>query len=416
MDVLLENVGYTISVDTRVGAGGLGSASLMGNTDYVFKQPFTLEEFDFGKIRWMIRNPMISSDSDHSFCWPCGIGLDPVTKEPLGCLLPAANGAVDFERLLVHWLPEDYRYRVLRNLAASLADLNRAQMIRGDWPNSMVDKSGRVFEIDMDSIAVDRSDVQYPITATKPDTTSPQALENWEDAQFSIHDDSWAFGVCAWMLLFGEHPFACQWLGAGKRPSLHQRIISGLWPHDGRHSRVGPRRGSRPFSSLDVELQYYFRRCFSLGHSDGSKRPSGDEWEQAFARLDAPGDVSLTDAQWQCVATGTTPSRLRNVRAPLTLPGKKQIATAASLILIGAGGYSAIEQPESQSNGGRFDAVENQSFESLKREEFSPSRSFSQQIQDVKRLRRTPQLLLHEFAESTESETPPLWQHLKERR
>ena len=412
--VLLQNANFEITVDGSIGTGGMGTASLMGSNDnYVFKQPFNIAELDFQKINWMIAHGLIASSAGHEFCGPVDIGLALTTKEPCGYLMPAAENALDFEYFLNPWIPEEFRLRMLRNAAASLADMHRVKLIRGDWPNFMVDRNGCVFEIDMDSVGINRGDVQYPVTAYKEDTASPEALANDSDHDFSEHDDTWSFSFCAWMLLFnGENPYACQWLGTGPRPPLHERIIRGLWPHDGQHREVGPRRGSKPFSSLDPELQFLLRKVFVDGHSDPTKRPSAADWEQALAKLDSSDDVTLTDAEWKCIENGRVPSSLRLPRMP-RIPCKKPLMHAACLTLLGAGGFAVYDHPESIVNNVTQIPGVRQAADWVGAQESEGALTFKQELARIKQLRRNPQVKLHQFPKTPAGATPALWQQLR---
>lgn len=411
MRVRLENSGYEITLSHPIGSGGMGTAYLHETNDgMIGKEMF--DEFPEAKIRHLISRPLVPSHSGYSFAWPVDIGIDTSTGEAVMYFMPKAEDALDFTSLLAaaDWLPKRFKYRVLLNTVRALGDLEQARYHRGDMPNSMVRRDAWVTEIDLDSLQVSHPGNEFLCGVAKLDWLAPELVAPFFANELSkipttAAHDAWSIAVSIWMLLRGDHPFDCRYMGAGARPKRPERIERGYWAYSTAHPDFQPRRGSPPLAAMHSKLAFLFRQTFETGHSKPSARPALAAWEAALARLDNPGDVALDREQWRCVEFGSRPGLCRRLAKP---NAKKQGLAAASIALVSGSIFFASQNPGQTlvppARESEITTSLSQPIDHLSQEKLLPTRP----------LKNIEPIQLDQLPRRKATEIPTLWSHVQE--
>ena len=290
----LRNSKQTIVLGPKLGEGGTQGLPVVHGTnpgllikryhdDQLPLDPQLVEKLEFLKL-----NLPLPSQAGHDFAVPLDIALDVVTSEPLGYVMQNVDDAVDIQEIgNAPWLPDAFRYRVLKNSAAALVDLHNVDMFRGDFLNSRVLRDGTVFEIDNDSLQVGN---RFPCGFVKLQFAAPELLRELDngtevcDFPITAEFDRFAFAVQAYFILTGDHPFRCHYSGSSRRLGKIECMKQGIFPWTGRHDDYHPPKGGK-FEELHPKLQALFFECFEVGHSDPMARPSIESWFNAFEAL-----------------------------------------------------------------------------------------------------------------------------------
>ncbi|QEG36220.1 hypothetical protein [Bythopirellula goksoeyrii] len=437
--VRLEKSGYSINLGPPVtnAAGGMGRNFLHETNGGMFlKEMF--DEFPEAKIRYLLQNTIVPSRDSHNYAWPLDIGIDEATGEPKFYLMKKVDNSVDLGDVMTaaDWLNPDFKTRVALNEVRGLIDLERAGYFPGDMPNAMVDPEGKTTEIDIDSWQITRPGVEFLCGVGKPDWLAPELLAPWREqrldeiATTSLHI-SWSLAVSLWMILRGDHPFECRFVGAGIKPGRQDRIEQGYWAFSSQHSDFKPRRGTQPLNTLDPELSFLFRKTFEVGHSKHDERPKLADWENALSRLDSGGDVTLSDLEWECVKTGSIPSHpiKRPARKGAQKPNRKRkVVAVAAVSALGVAAYAAgsyglssnllsmLPFPSSV-NQYSHEAVTNPREMSTQRDAL-PSQKLTQSDallikSNSRAVPAPPAISLHKLKKSKPGEIPSLWQAIQ---
>ncbi len=189
-----------------------------------------------------------------------------------------------------------YLLRTAGNLAACVAALHTRGYVIGDLneSNILVEETALVTLVDTDSFQVpDKANNQvYRCRVGKPEFTPPELHSvsfAWVDRK-PEHDLFGLAVVLFQLLMEGIHPFAGQQPEQEEPTPLEERIAAGWFPYaPGRSGGIQPMPTAPSFGSLPREIRELFVRCFVEGHSDPSKRPSAQEWQQALQ--EAEGDL-----------------------------------------------------------------------------------------------------------------------------
>lgn len=219
---------------------------------------------------------------------------------PLSSLISGRDRA----RFAEHFLAWDQLLVVARDVAQLVADLHahEPQIIAADLKtkNAMVSRAGNdVALIDCDSMIVRDPDpdrhtiVSVGNPPVSEETVPPELLADSLAAR-TVHTDAWAVAVIVCMLLMdGQHPFSGTH-GRSARKGNHSvtdNVVNG-------RTIFKPRGGSLKLTHpvyprvLPTGLQDLAHKCFVVGHSRPSARPTPADWVKA---IDAVGPVNMCE-------------------------------------------------------------------------------------------------------------------------
>jgi DNA-binding helix-hairpin-helix protein with protein kinase domain len=248
------------------------------------------------KLKVMVAHPPQDPNAQigHiSYAWPRSL-LQDEQGNGVGFLMPEIPKSVElidvYHPLRRQRVFPDFSWLYLHVTAANVASLvwaiHHAGYVLGDMKpqNILVNSEGLPGLIDTDSFQVrdPGSNELFRCLVGSESFTPPELLGQdlaWVE-QTPLHD-RFRLGVILYLLLFGEHPFKGQWVGAGDSPSPNELVRHGLWPY-APHSLIQASRLTIPLKVVHPDLQRCFIRCFTEGHPDPEQRPSAQEWVQAF--------------------------------------------------------------------------------------------------------------------------------------
>lgn len=158
--------------------------------------------------------------------------------------------------------------------------------------NILVTLDGSVSIIDVDSMQIRRRGaILFPAGATTPEYVPPEGAAGWDESQ-GVHEgwDRFAFGVIAYQILFGVHPYT----GTPSGPFANANLLSDRIRHGLCH--IGP--GARHVRNLPAPHQNYarlppglkqlFEDTFNLGHALPRKRPTLEAWGHTLSKYVGP--------------------------------------------------------------------------------------------------------------------------------
>jgi DNA-binding helix-hairpin-helix protein with protein kinase domain len=238
---------------------------------------------------------------DHiSFAWPLSI-LRESYGMSVGFLMPNITGSLELINVYnpkrrrhvlpgFNWL---YLHTTALNVASLLWRLHATGFVVGDIKpqNILVNSQALPSIIDTDSFQVchPHTGEVFPCPVGSEGFT-PRELLGQDLAtvhQSEVHD-RFRLGVIIYLLLFGEHPFKGQWVGAGDAPEPNELVEKGFWPFAER-SLIHPGPSTISLDVVHPLIRENFMRCFNEGHDDPARRPSAQEWvrvlDTAIAQL-----------------------------------------------------------------------------------------------------------------------------------
>lgn len=290
----LKSSRQTITLGKALGGGGAQGEGVLHatNSGLLIKRfhddhlPLSPEFLD--KITELKLKLPVPSRDGYRFVAPQDITLDPITDEPNGYVMEFIADSVDLAEVgRTEWLPMEFRYEVLKNLSAALLDLHQVEIYRGDFLNSLVCRDGSVAEIDLDSVQLG---TEHRCEFVKPLYTAPEWMQAWQsgddviDIDITADSDRYAFGLQAYYVLTGDHPFRSKYTGSSKKLNKLQLVAEGIFPWSGRHPDYGPPKDGQ-FDELHPDIQGLLLQTFEDGHLDVSARPTLEQWHDAFRRL-----------------------------------------------------------------------------------------------------------------------------------
>lgn len=302
---LSNNTKISIS-DTRLGSGGQGDVYKitrpMHLSNKVVKIYHTPKEAlkNKNRIEYMLRQNPVKNKSEtikSSFAWPEDLVFDS-TNQYVGYMMPLVDNAIDLYELTVSnknrgsvWhkfqfsSPEAQlvRLKLLYNLAQAYEVLEASKHYRivdMKPPNIKVTPVGKMIIIDTDSFQIHKNGrVLFPTGLVTEDYCPPEfrvIKSNGSNTFIEPYWDYFSFGIIAYQLLFGIHPYV------GSHPkytTIADMIKIGVWAHSKKRSGflVIPPPHIR-FTKIAQEIQQLFFRCFDDGHNTPHKRPNYNEW------------------------------------------------------------------------------------------------------------------------------------------
>ncbi len=258
-----------------------------------------------GKLAWMWNNPAADptrAEGHPSLAWPDDLLYDENGRF-VGYLMPRIRNAVLMlevfnPRLREQTLPgfnRVYLQRAARNLSIALGALHARDYVVGDLneSNVLVTPAALITLIDNDSFQVQEHGqaqiVVYPCPVGKPEYTPPELQgKDFRDVLRRPEHDCFALGVLIFQLLMeGNHPYRCRWLGEGEPPTIEEKISNGSFPYvRSRHSVTSLPPDAPSLRELHPLLAELVLQCFVAGYRNPAQRPSPGDWEHALEQAE----------------------------------------------------------------------------------------------------------------------------------
>ena len=265
-------------------------------------------ETRFRKLQIMIAHPP-HNPTQHlnhpSFVWPTEILYNPQDRQPVGYLMPKIQNMHPIfyaltpkSRQTIAAL-KNFQYkhlvRIAHNIAATLAELHRANYVVGDINelNILVNEKALVTFVDTDSFQVIDPNTQevHPCPVGRLEYTPPEIHKllaqgkKFEDFLQEPHHDDFGLAVIVFRLLMeGAFPFA-DTSGRGKPMEQVELIMKGIFPYDPIvQAKLGVKAPAHalPYEILSPELQNLFKLAFVNSLTDERTRPKAEDFGRAL--------------------------------------------------------------------------------------------------------------------------------------
>jgi serine/threonine protein kinase len=262
----------------------------------------------FRKLQIMIAHPP-HNPTQHlnhpSFVWPTEILYNPQDRQPIGYLMPKIQ---NMHPIFYAFTPKsrqkiaalrNFQYkhlvRIAHNIAATLAELHRANYVVGDINelNILVNEKALVTFVDTDSFQVIDPNTQevHPCPVGRLEYTPPEIHKilaqgkKFEDFLQEPHHDDFGLAVIVFRLLMeGAFPFA-DTSGRGKPMEQVELIMKGIFPYDpivqAKLGLIAPAH-ALPYEILSPELQNLFKLAFVNSLADERTRPKAEDLKRAL--------------------------------------------------------------------------------------------------------------------------------------
>jgi DNA-binding helix-hairpin-helix protein with protein kinase domain len=294
--LICTQTGESIRLTSLLANGGEGEIWQTSHSGWLAKIYYDPTPDRIRKLKVMVAHPPQDPNAHigHiSYAWPRSL-LQDNRGNGVGFLMPEIPKSVDlmdvYHPLRRQKVFPDFSWLYLHVTAANVASLvwaiHHAGYVLGDIKpqNILVNSEGLPGLIDTDSFQVcdPESNELFRCLVGSESFTPPELLGQdlaWIE-QTPLHD-RFRLGVILYLLLFGEHPFKGQWVGAGDSPSPNELVRHGLWPY-APQSLIQASRLTIPLQVIHPDLQRCFLRCFTAGHTQPEQRPTAQEWVQAF--------------------------------------------------------------------------------------------------------------------------------------
>lgn len=295
--------------DNPIASGGAGTVHLVRNgvesSRHCVKILSKPKPKDFEKIRHMCENvPLSTSGGWGMLCWPIDI-VGPRRGSETGFVMPMAlPGSVDFSHLTnIRWPGRSSsrlasvlqrteaqgmakRMLVGCNLAAAVAKVHELGTVFIDLKpaNILVDPTGKISLVDLDSLQVKTGRTLYPGPLGSPEYMPAESYKLDFSTQ-PVIDKSWdnfSLAVVLYELLLGIHPYT-----ASVKPTvmgcetIQDSIRFKLYVHGANKSNldvIPPPHNA--LTQLPQEIADLFRRAFDSNRP--SDRPSAKEWGESL--------------------------------------------------------------------------------------------------------------------------------------
>lgn len=305
----LTTSGNTIRVDhTPLASGGEGQVFSMTNRkDKVCKiyHPKNRTQHRYDKLSYMIQNPPLKGADPRlqkSVIWPEDVLLDP-SGNFVGYLMSKVSSGAElgyftvfmrhpkvkssnWDKLCYHEGAEFFLRRMIvcYNLCKAIALIHSKkeyQICDLKPSNILIDPTGFVSVIDLDSIQINSSQERFLSALYTPEYSSPEFIQN-RDPNRSVCYDRFSLAVILYQLLTGVHPFQGI-LKAKQDGTLTDNIVEGAFARGQRSTLLsGIPETHQIFDYLPVEIQLAFTKTFDLGHTNPKQRFSALEWEKVL--------------------------------------------------------------------------------------------------------------------------------------
>lgn len=256
------------------------------------------------KIAFLIQNrPAHLQNNDYMVCFPKELVF--LNNQFVGFIMPLAfKDSIQLEALCTPGIrpvykhhqkfdrnrPDAFRSRLqlCLNLAVPVHlvhSLDKYVFVDIKPQNILVSPNSRISIIDIDSIQIaNQQQIIHPAQVNTPDYSPP---EWWHVTKGKYIPEAWdrfAAAVIFYQILLGVHPYAATFKSPYANVNeIPQKIKNGLFVHGHNSYAVSvlppPHQA---FPQLDTRLQGLFMGAFEVGLYDASKRPTINQWGQAF--------------------------------------------------------------------------------------------------------------------------------------
>lgn len=296
----LQNSGEYISLGPPLATGGQATIRpVAGHPDLLVKE-YTCQTPDIEeRLPAMVADPPPCVSLGYGaaeLAWPLDVVRDADRSDAcVGYVMRHVRG-----RLPLHDIadPEAFppgldvscRMRMAGNLTWMIRELHAAGYIVGDLhpKNILGDRAGGVTLVDTDSFQFYHDGRLFRCFGGKGEYL-PRELHGapLDGIVRTVEQDAYALAICLFQLLMnGHHPFVARWQGTGRRPSINERIVAGVWPYAVPGPQLWlPPHNAPPLAALPAPLQNAFSRCFQDGHDCPNRRPTVEEWVEILWEL-----------------------------------------------------------------------------------------------------------------------------------
>ena len=298
-------------LNRKIHAGGEGSIWEVQGHPYLVAKIYHEDKSSaprFRKLQIMIAHPPHNptQNLNHpSFVWPTEILYNPQDRQPIGYLMPKIQ---NMHPIIYAFTPKSrqkiaalrnfqYRHlvRIAHNIAATLAELHRANYVVGDINelNILVNEKALVTFVDTDSFQVIDPNTQevHPCPVGRLEYTPPEIHKllaqgkKFEDFLQEPHHDDFGLAVIVFRLLMeGAFPFA-DTSGRGKPMEQVELIMKGIFPYDPIvQAKLGLKAPAHalPYEILSPGLQNLFKLAFVNSLADERTRPKAEDFKRAL--------------------------------------------------------------------------------------------------------------------------------------
>lgn len=259
----------------------------------------------FQKLSYMVQNlPLRGADQrfQRSVIWPEEILMDSKGNF-IGYTMPKVSSGTElgyftvfmrhpkvkstsWDKLSFHNGPEFFfrRMVVCYNLCKAIELIHSKkeyQLCDLKPSNILIDTTGFVSVIDLDSIQISSATAKFLSGLYTPEYTSPEFIKK-QSPNRSVEYDHFSLAIILYQLLIGVHPFQ----GILKRDSeavLTDCIKEGAFANGNRSGLLSHiPKAHQVFNYLPKEVQMAFIQTFDDGHKQPLRRLNASEWSKIF--------------------------------------------------------------------------------------------------------------------------------------
>ncbi len=277
----------------RSGEGVIWETNRKGCLAKIYHQP-TSEKI--GKLKVMVANPPddpMKGKNRVSIAWAIDLIKDN-RNNYVGFLMPKIINSVQLLEVYNSKLRNkkfpNFNWYCLHITALNLASIINALHIKnyivGDMKaqNILVNGSGQVSIVDTDSFQVVdlKTNTVYRCPVGSEGFTPAELIgKDIKTVTQTRYHDRFRLGVIIYHLLFTHHPFMGAYKGNGDPPGQDESISKGFWPYNP-NSQIQPSVNTIALDIVHPEVKKCFLKCFNEGHTNGTKRPSPQDWVNAL--------------------------------------------------------------------------------------------------------------------------------------
>lgn len=244
------------------------------------------------------------------YCWPVGVVYDEKGKMFIGFVMEAAFPGSRSLSILSDYnigrsIKEDYpndidwhdryelkdtkglrnRIQILLNWALAIKGLHHTNeycLVDIKPDNVFLTPSGRISILDIDSFQVKSGNTILKATAFTPNFFPAEAYDKWKRGEtLDLNCDIFAYGICAYMVLTGTHPYSNVILKApynnGLNNLISKRIRKGLYLRGDKGIFIKRVSAEYDLHSNYDRLPSCIKDLFQATFTK-EERPSIDEW------------------------------------------------------------------------------------------------------------------------------------------
>lgn len=296
MQQLFDSTRNSLRLGSKIGSGGEGAVfDIIGRPNDVAKiYHKAMDPERAQKIAAMAS--MGSPELSRMTAWPTDLIRD--GSAPVGLIMPKIANHKDIHKLYSpksrkHEFPKaDFSFLVhaAANIARAFVLVHAKQCVIGDVNHGSVtvarDATAKL--IDCDSFQIEAGGKTFLCTVGVPTFTPPELQGRpFAGVVRTSNHDNFGLAILIFHLLFlGRHPFAGRFTGRGDMP-IETAIQQSRFAYGSERQRVQmePPPNVPPIQMLDRGMADLFERAFGAHASNGTQRPTAQEWVQALGKL-----------------------------------------------------------------------------------------------------------------------------------